>query len=449
MQVALTKVDRFGTAAVLTGILLSVAVVLQSLVVLASAVVLALASLLPVEMSLGIFAMLVPFDYVLAIGHHDSAIRVTWLAGAFAGGVLLLYGLAAKRLKQPPTTALFWVLFMLWVGLSTIWTIDPAMSARRIPSVLTLLALYLVTVSFDIKPHELSRVLGFVMGGGALAALVLIYQVGRGGVYGSIAHYMAEGRGALVLGEWEANPNELGAALVLPFSLVFVGLLSRGRAAKKSILVIAVMLMAAAIFLTMSRGATTALALALLVILYRFGVRARVLVPLVLAVIPLLFLPDLFYQRLMEAPSDRGTGRLDIVFVGLEIIKHNPLLGTGMATFPIAYDQYAGYAPVFHGYQWSSHNTYLQAWAETGIVGFVLLLFAIVFQLKKARDALGRAQPGNWSGVAVEAACWGTLVFGLSASLEFNKSFWLMLTLLSLVTQQKQESSIYDSRISL
>jgi O-antigen ligase len=437
LQVALARIDRFGTAALLAGILLSFAVVLQSVVVLASAVALALASLLPVEMSLGMFALLVPFDYVLAIGHHDSAIRVTWLAGAFAGGVLLLYGVAAKRLKRPPATALFWALFMLWVGLSTFWTIDPAVSARRIPSVLTLLALYLVTVSFDIKPQELSRVLGFVACGGALAALVLVYQVAHGDIYGSIAHYMAEGRGALVFGEWEGNPNELGATLVLPFSLVFVGLLSRGRVAKKFILVIAVMLMAVAIFLTMSRGATLALAFAVLVILYRFGVRPRVLVPLVLALIPLLFVPDLFYQRLMEAPSGRGTGRLDILFVGLEIIKHNPLLGTGMATFPIAYDQYAGSAPVFHGYQWSSHNTYLKAWAETGIVGFVLLLIAIVFQLKKARDALGRAQSRDWSGVAVEAAFWGVLVYAFSADLEFDKYFWLILMLLTVVTQPR------------
>jgi putative inorganic carbon (hco3(-)) transporter len=439
LQVALTRLDRFGTAAVLTGILLSVAVVLQNLVVLASAIVLALASLLPVEMSLGIFALLVPFDYVLAIGHHDSAIRVTWLAGAFAGSVLLFYGLVTERLKRPPLTALFWVLFMCWVGLSSFWSIDPVVSAQRIPSVVTFLALYLVTVSFHIKPQELSRVLSFAIFGGALAALVLIYQVSRGGVQPSIAHYVAEGRGALVFGEWESNPNEFGASLVLPFSLGFVGILSRGAVTKKVILVIAVMLSACGIFLTMSRGATIALAVAVLVILYRFGVRTRVLVPLALALIPLLFVPNLFYERLMEAPSGRGTGRLDILFVGLEIIKHNPLLGTGMATFPIAYDQYAGYAPVFHGYNWSSHDTYLQAWAETGIIGFVLLLSAIVFQLKTVRGALRDVGANHWSGIAVEAAFLGVLVHAFSGDLEFNKCFWFILMVLSLIAQPRSK----------
>lgn len=436
LQLVSTQLDRFVAATVVSAVLLGAAIAQLKLVVVAAAIALVLVAVLPVEVSLGTFAFLVPFDYVLVIGHHDSAIIVTWLAGAFAGAGLLVYGLASGRLKRPPRQAWYWAAFMMWLALSTAWTIDKPSSIARISSVLCIVGLYGVATALRIRPQELSRVLIVVVMGGVVASLVSIHQA---------AHLGFQDRAALTFGESQANPNEFAFGLLLPFSLAFAGVLSRGSFTKKLMLLVALTCVTAGIFLTMSRGALIALLVTTFTLLFRVGMRKRLLIPLLVVVLPLLFLPNLFYERLDEARSDRGTGRLDIFFVGMEIIKHNPLLGTGMATFPIVYDQYAGYAPVFHGYQWSSHNTYLQAWAEAGVIGFALLLIAIVFQLKKARDALGRAQPGDWSGVAVEAACWGALAFGLSASLEFNKSFWLILILLTLVTQQKQQASIYAS----
>lgn len=438
------QLNRFAVGAILLGVLLSIAVVYQNVIVVGAAIVLALASVLPTEVALGTFAFLVPFDYVLAIGSHDDPIRVTWLAGAFAGGVLLIYGVASGRLEAPPRQAWWWALFMFWVGLSTAWSIDPALSLNRLLSIVTLLGLYLITVSFRLTPRELSRIMAAAVAGGVVAAIVLIYQTSRAGLYSSIGHYVAEGRGALVFGGWEGNPNEFGASLVLPFSIAFASVLSRGSLSRKIVLLIAVSLIAAAIFLTMSRGALIALAVAVLVLLYRVGIRKRVLLSLALIALPLLFVPDLFYERLMEASSDRGTGRLDILLVGLQVIKHNPVLGTGLATFPVAHDQYVGYAKVFHGYHWSSHDTYLQVWAETGIIGFVLLLIAIVSQVKTVAAALRSPPLPDWSGVAVEAAWWGVLVYAFSGDLEFNKCFWLILMLLGVITRVRKQTAVYE-----
>lgn len=437
------QLNRFAIGVILAGVLLSIAVVYQNVVVTGAAIVMALASVLPIEVALGTFAFLIPFDYVLAIGTDESPVRVTWLAGAFAGGVLLIYGFASERLGWPPRQAWWWALFMFWVGLSTAWTIDPALSLNRLPSIVTLLGLYLITVSFRLTSRELSRVMACAVGGGVVAAALLIYQASRAGLHAPTTHYVMEGRGALVFGGRERDPNELGASLVLPFTLAFAGVLSYGSLAKRIALLIALSVLASAIFLTMSRGALIALAVAVLVLLYRGGVRKRVLLSLVLVAVPLLFVPDLFYERLMEAPSGRGTGRLDIVLVGLQIIKHNPVLGTGLATFPLAHDQYVGYAKVFHGYTWNSHDAYLQAWAETGVIGFVLLLIAIVSQVKTIRAALRAPPLLNWSGVAVEAAWWGVLVYGFSGDLEFNKYFWFILMLLGSMARARHATPIY------
>lgn len=435
MQLVSTQLNRFAVSTIVAGALVGAAVAQLKPAIVAAAIILALVAVLPVEMSLGTFGFLVPFDYVLVIGHQDSAILVTWLAGAFAGAGLFVYGVATGRLKRPPRQACYWGAFMIWLALSTAWTIDKPTSIGRISSVLSILALYAVAAAFRTTRQELSRILVAVIVGGVVASLVSIYQGAQLGF---------QQRAAMSFGEWHGNPNEFAFSLLLPFSLAFAGVLSRGSFTRKAVLLVALTCVAAGIFLAMSRGALTALLVTTATLLLRVGIRKRLLIPLFVIALPLLFVPNLFYQRLEEARSDRGTGRLDVAFVGLEVIRHHPILGTGMATFPIVYDRYAGYAPVFRGYQRSSHNTYLQAWAETGMVGFGLLLLAVVYQLKTARAALGATGTGDWSGVAVEAACWGALVFGLSASLEFSKSFWLILILLTLITQQRQDASIYD-----
>jgi O-antigen ligase len=278
--------------------------------------------------------------------------------------------------------------------------------------------------------------------GGAVASIMLIYQAGLAGF---------QSRAVLAFGDLEANPNELGASLLLPFSLAFASFLSAGGAAKKAIPLVAMTLIAAAVFLTMSRGALVALVIAVMVLLYRVGLRTRVLVSLAVLALPLLFVPNLFFERIKEAPFGRGTGRLDIFLAGVQIVKHNPILGTGVANFPLAYRRYAGYAPVFRGYDtgggWSAHNAYLQAWAETGVIGFVLLLLAIKSQMKAARAALGNPVSRDYRGIGIEAACWGALVYGLGGYIEWAKFFWLILILLTLIMrlQQRQQQLIFNS----
>lgn len=316
---------------------------------------------------------------------------------------------------------------MIWHILSTAWSINTPLSIARLPSVLSILGLYVVVVSFRTTSRELSRVLLLAVVGGVVASIISIHQAALVGF---------QARGALKFGEFEGNPNEFAFSLLLPFSVAFAGVLSRGSALKKFLLLAALIIVTGGIFLAMSRGALAALVVTTVTLLLKVGVRKRVLIPLIAVALPLLFVPSLFYQRLKEAPTreDTGRSRLDIAFVGLQVIKHNPILGTGLETFPIAYDRYSGYSPQFRGYHFDPHNTYLQAWAETGIVGFVLLLIALGSQIKAASAAL-RAPPRDYVGVAIEAVCFGALIFGFSGSLEWNKSFWLMLMLLTLLTQ--------------
>ena len=429
-----TEFRLSGVAAIAAAILVSIAIVGENLLVLVALTSVAFALLFPVEVSLGVFAVLVPFDQVLVLG--NTGVTLTWVAGAFAGATLVLYGIVSGRLESPPRAGLYWLFFVLWAAASTLWAIDPLTSLQKLPTVATLFAVYLVASSFRITRRELSRVALLALAGGAVAASLVIVQFAH--------HITQEGRGTLAVGNLESNANELAFSLLLPFSLALSRVSSERNRLKRVAVLAALVLVATAIFLSMSRGSLVALSVIVLVYLFRVGVRRRTVIGILLLAIPLLFLPDHFYHRLNEAATDRGTGRYDIWLAGLEIIKHSPIIGVGLANFPVAYQKFAGYAHVFfhgygRGYTRAAHNMYLSVFAEMGVIGFALLMTAILSQMRAVSRVLAIRRPRDYFGIALEAACWGQLAAGLSGHIEWSKPFWLSLMLLAVVTKTTRE----------
>jgi O-antigen ligase len=419
---------------VTTAIAIAIGIVQQNVFALMAVAALGFATLFPVETSLGVFVILVPFDQVLVLG--NSGVTLTWVAGAFAGVVLVLYGAASGRFKAPPPSGFYWGMFVLWTLASIVWAIDPAPSLKRFPTVMTLFAVYIVAASFRMTKQELSRIFTLVIVGGAVAASFIILQFAN--------HIGFEGRASLVVGELESNPNTLAIGLLLPFSLALAGVFAEENLFKRTALLSGLALVATGIFLAMSRGALLALTATILVYLFRARPRKRVLIPILILAILLPFLPNLFYQRLKEAPAGRGTGRYDIWLVGLEIVKGYPVIGAGLANFPMAYQQLAGHALVFphRGYIRDAHNMYLQVCGEMGVIGFGLFVAAICSQLRAVRYASNHGL--RHFGVGIEAACWGQLAAGLSADIAWTKPFWLTFTLLSLIVQQTRKPQLNE-----
>jgi O-antigen ligase len=431
-QATILRLFRRNATIVAAAILVGMAIAQEESLALVLIALLACVVILPVETSLGLFALSVPFDMVLVFGGSDSNTTLSWMAGAFAGGVLLLYVLVSGKFQPPPRSALWWGLFSFWTCLSTVWAVDPAVSLDRLPTVVCLFSLYLIAVSVRISDREFSRILTLLIVGGAIAGALIIKEARQMGF---------ENRATLVFGNQEANPNDLGDNLLLPFSLVVGALISAGSWLKRSLSLVALTLLATGIFLTMSRGSLVALLAIVATFLLRSGARKRTLAAILVIAVPMLFLPDLFYERIKEAPTGRGTGRLDIFLAGTELVKQNPIVGVGLANFTVAYNQFAGYAPVFRGYGRAAHNAFLQVWGETGLVGFVLFILAIYWQMKEVRAGPSNRRSRNLMGIAVEAGCWGMLVAAFSGNIHWSKAFWLGFILLARSTRQEQHES--------
>jgi O-antigen ligase len=390
----------------------------------------------PVAVSLGSFALLIPFDNASAISGIARTYSLTTALGVVATLVLVVVGLAGRRFCRPPKSALWWGLFTGWGLLTILWAADPVTALRHLPAALSLVILYMVTVSLRIEEKELKWIFVSAILGGAIAAAIGSYQFSHG-----ISSAVDPSRGSLVMGSEAADPNTFAATLLLPLALV-IGyfLTARGWARKLTTAGLSAVLVFG-VLVSMSRSAFVAVLVIVLVYLYRFPSRRKMLGALAFLFLPLLASPHSFFTRLQNAAG--GAGRLDIWNAGLMSLKKYGLWGAGFDNFYSVYYSVAGYAPHFMGYSRDSHNTYLEIGVDLGILGLVFFFAAIVTQLREGarRD---KALPACVSVIACEAACWAVIVCALFGNLTWRKFFWLpwMLLAVSVRLRNEQQNAV-------
>jgi O-antigen ligase len=116
--------------------------------------------------------------------------------------------------------------------------------------------------------------------------------------------------------------------------------------------------------------------------------------------------------------------RLDAWRTGLNVIADRPLGGIGSGAFILAWPEYA---PGDAGPARTSHNTYVQVAAETGVPSLLLFLAAIAASLlqleRAARAAPDLATPARANQVALA----GFLVCSATGGLAFSWPLYLTL----------------------
>jgi O-antigen ligase len=376
----------------------------------------------PVVVGFGTYAFLVPFDSVAAIADLGGA-TLTKLIGALAVGVLLATILIQRRLVQPPFAAACLGLFLLWVVLSFVWAINLDMARSRLPTTLSLAALYFVAVSYRVSQRELQVVCLLIAIGGVLASA-------GGIIMSSLANTQDTVRGTLAVGGERANPNGVAQGLLLPLAIAVGIFLRSRRAIAAAASITGIVAIAAGIFLTVSRGALLALAIMTCILLYRFRARWQILLVVCILAALLPLMPDIFFERinmLISGEDTTGSGRTDIWNIGLRGLEQFGLFGAGLSNFPAVYELYAPTPP--GALARGSHNTYLMVSIELGVIGLALFLMVVIAHLRMANWQRGltssRALPAS-----IEAACVACLVIGLFGDVLWTKAFWTPMILM-------------------
>lgn len=259
-------------------------------------------------------------------------------------------------------------------------------------------------------------------------------------------------------------------ALALPLGLVFTGSIERE---KKFIYLFAAGLMAVALIMTNSRGGLISLFAELLFLVATMGLRrwhkhkkreseehkpriksAAAKAGLALAMVVALFGSVVLLggeealTRMVGSVNtdDPTTGRAHFWSVTVDIIKHHPLVGTGLGAFGVVYTGYDSRNGMYRLEQ--VHNDYLQVLSDGGIVGAVLGLFFVVglfrmgFARRESRDDFRR-------GVATGAmaGCFAVLIHSFfDFTLHTPANALLFLVLAALATMNGRVEDVQSRR---
>jgi O-antigen ligase len=113
------------------------------------------------------------------------------------------------------------------------------------------------------------------------------------------------------------------------------------------------------------------------------------------------------------ADSDFSTGRIHFWSTTLEIIRDNPILGTGLDAFGVSFTKYDTWNGNLRLEQ--AHNDYLQMLSDSGIIGFALVILFIFLLFKQSLKVISTSTDRFRRGTAIGAlaGCFGILVHSL------------------------------------
>ena len=174
----------------------------------------------------------------------------------------------------------------------------------------------------------------------------------------------------------------------------------------------------AALGMTYSRASWVGIACAMAVMVFLWRPK---LIPLcgVLCVLCIPLLPTTIWNRILTIGnfSDSSTmNRLPTLRAAIAVIASRPVRGVGLGTavpkvFIADWNLYHADFPYVH-----SHNFYLEVWLQTGIVGVVSFIGAMLWNIKQAARTVRRCQNSAARTItcAAAAALCGAMVCGLA-----------------------------------
>jgi O-antigen ligase len=347
---------------------------------------------LPLALALWVVITFVKYLPVVSIGPNAASLLVLvgW-AGAAAGRRRQVR--AALRAQVLP--ALGGVL-VAWLSLSGLWADSVADSFGKLWEwAVAVLVLVVVAGTVRTRRHVELVMAGFVAG----AVLSVTIGLVANGLAGASSAYetatATEGR----LQGGSGDPNYLAAGIVAAIA-VAGGLLQVWRdALARLALWISLLVLVVGLVATQSRGgliaAVVATGVAIVVNKHRRGA--------LLGAVALLLAAGAVWLAANPAAVERftttdqgGNGRSELWSVAWAMGTDRPLTGVGLNNFR---ERSPDYVSQIGGLQFVEliserphvvHNTYLQAFAETGLIGLGLLLAVFVSALLSARAAAHR-----------------------------------------------------------
>lgn len=403
-------------------------------------------------------AALVPFEGFF----KDSSLSGTKFLGASLAVILMLqlaiHQIPSERLRSNLWRYLVW--FMVLYFLSLLNTDDLGMSLGHLRELSVGLVLFVITLLIG-RELNLDLFTKFVTLSVTMTCMLAMFS----------SKYQDQGRAAGLL----EDPNAF--AMLIAFA-VPLGLLLVVRSPKflhRLFWGACCILLLGGMTKTESRSGLVVLFLSLVIGAWHYRtelarIRPRhlgfamlgvvLVIPLAIAVMPAGYVARIQSLSILSAGAksqDESLGRrASYIVVGSQMIRENPLLGTGPGTFPLHYAT-TGYAKAFSAnrkvgdlYR-RAHNTYLEIFSELGIPAgllFVGMLALGLYNLIRARrlwmQRNNREEADMMTHLAMSFLSLTLFLMFLSAPNQ--KYVWIMLALTSVLRLKAEERPFPEAK---
>ena len=214
------------------------------------------------------------------------------------------------------------------------------------------------------------------------------------------------------------NPNAFAEALILMLPLAVALILASRRWWVKLLGLAALGAGGAALLMTYSRASWVGLFAGMVLFVFLWNPK---LVPLcaALCVAAVPFLPDTVLNRIMTITnfSDTSTSsRFPLYTATFDALKMSPIRGAGLGgdavrKFIKVNELYHSKAPYVH-----AHNTVMQIWVETGLVGILSFLGSMLWTVKRTYGVLKLKCSATARTITIAGTCalMGSMVCGLA-----------------------------------
>ncbi len=376
---------------------------------------------------LWIFVISIPLEKAIMVPGVGTISRLLG-GGVFLTGLLTV--LLRRSIRPLNLALLLAAAFVVWSGLSYLWSLDPPETQRRLITFSQLLVMLWLVWELCRGARRQLWLIGAYICGTTLASVdaIMRFLEGQETYY---ERYAASG----------FEPNDFGVTVALSIPLgLYMATRTRGPVAWLFRAFIALAL--CAVCLTVSRTAliATVIAFSFVAVTWRQATNTQRIAGLVLA---LLLIPGVLFltpqparQRIAETTTEITQvtlhGRTAIWKSGLRAYRSHILAGVGSGAYPEAVRPWIGTHPVAAS-RYVAHNTFLSVLVETGLVGFGIyalllgVLAVYIWMMPTLERALWAVMTVVWAA-GVSTLTWEHrkpvwLFFGLIMT-EWVRSFW-------------------------
>jgi O-antigen ligase len=425
-------------AALLVGVLLAKSVGLGIAMLLG----LLYAPVVLLDLSLGV-ALWVPLVFVERVptaGRGPAAVSImvalAWLATLPARRQVV-----AAILRRHIGLVFLLLLLLIWVSISAIWSIDPTGTVKTFAFWWIAAAVFMiVATSLTERRHVVIVCAAFVFG--ALVSVIAGLLPGT-----PVSSDVAGTAEATRLVGSYGDPNFLAAGLV-PAMALTAGLAAVIRRSRWRVVLLAcAVFLAVGLLATGSRGGVVAAGVAGVgALLVARGKRLSIIAIFATVVL----IGGLWFVTTSSSSLSRirdfgtGTGRVDLWTIAIRMGDAQPINGVGLGGFPEASGKYLrrpGRLPsgqlgakLVLQQPHEAHNTYLQMFAETGLVGVALLAAVIAAALRATWMAARTFE--RFGDLSFAALAWSVLIAQVAALIAsifisdpYDKRTWILLAL--------------------